>query len=558
MNEHSPSSRLVLSSVAGPSAVTLPLAPPGPLTIGRRPDHDLQLDDPVSRDHAALFWENDHEDGWWFLTDTGSKHGTRLNGVALREHRRYPLRAGDLIEITPWTLRVVDPSAPRLASTLAPTLRDDESHETIALIPDGRERDASWKHLQLLLQCARSMHLAKDEAELAETALNALLSGTGFPNAAFLGPGVADGNVTLLSHRGAVLSDPSRPRFSRSLIERAGGGFPARLTRDRQRLNAASIVELGIDEALCVPLMLGATVAGYLYLDSRRSDGSPPARSSHDVEFALGVGELAAMALANLKRLELQQRFAGMEADLAAASEAQRWVLPKRQGRFDQLAYIGESRPGRAVSGDFFDVHQLDEQRTAVTLGDVAGKGMAASVLMTAAQGFLHAAMTRHGDPARAVTDLNDYVQPRCESNRFLTLWAGVIDRRAGILEYVDAGHGFALLLRRDGERMRLNEGEGVPVGVIAESRYESIRVPMGVGDRLLIVSDGLIEQPAPGKERIQFGFDRLLEVLSRHAAGETGETGGDEVTAIFDAVMRHAGSAELADDATAVLARWC
>jgi len=133
------------------------------------------------------------------------------------------------------------------------------------------------------------------------------------------------------------------------------------------------------------------------------------------------------LALANLKRIDMERRSALLEADLKAAATAQQWILPQRQGHIGPFRYSGESRPGRHVGGDFFDIIPLKDDRLAIAIGDVSGKGVTASVLMTTAQGFLHAALEESGDPQHAVTRLNHFIHERSESNKFVTLWVGVL-----------------------------------------------------------------------------------------------------------------------------------
>src|SRR5690606_26649154 len=203
-------------------------------------------------------------------------------------------------------------------------------------------------------------------------------------------------------------------------------------------------------------------------------------------------------ALSNLKRKEIEQRHAMMQAELHAGAEAQRWILPKRQGAFGSIAYIGESRPGLHLGGDFFDVIPLGEDRLAVSLGDVTGKGVSASVLMTTSQGFLHAALQQHGDPHRAVMDLCRFVHPRRPENKFVTLWVGVFDGNSRRLRYVDAGHGHALLLRASGAIEPLCSGGGLPIGILDTSDYLEQTIEMTDGARALIVSDGIVEQFDP------------------------------------------------------------
>ncbi|MDB5299367.1 MAG: sensor protein, partial [Phycisphaerales bacterium] len=205
--------------------------------------------------------------------------------------------------------------------------------------------------------------------------------------------------------------------------------------------------------------------------------------------------------------------------------------------------------------GDFYDVIPLDEHRLAVAVGDVSGHGIAASVLMTASAGFLHAAIQESGDPGLAVTRLNRFVSPRRPMDKFVTLWVGVFDLRERVLRYVDAGHGYALLAEGESAMRRLNEGEDYPVGVNEQAVYEATTIPLPASGRALLISDGLVEQPGASFDQsgrqTQFALAGVEGVMGKIAAGD------DAVAALFEAVVRHAGQPALADDATAVLVEW-
>lgn len=209
------------------------------------------------------------------------------------------------------------------------------------------------------------------------------------------------------------------------------------------------------------------------------------------------------------------------------------------------------------VGGDFFDLIVLSDTKLAVALGDVTGHGIAASVLMTAAQGFLHAALQEHADAARAVTDLNRFINPRRSDDKFVTAWVAVFDCHAKTISYVDAGHGYALMHNPDNTFAMLAEGDGMPIGLFAEAEYTSITRPLEQGGRALVISDGLVEQygfvnGADGMTtNAQFsvaGVERVIAETPKDA---------DPVTALFDAVVAHAGTTSLQDDATAVLVKW-
>jgi sigma-B regulation protein RsbU (phosphoserine phosphatase) len=364
----------------------------------------------------------------------------------------------------------------------------------------------------------------------------------------------AGGRVEVISTKWTT-PIPGGQVYSRTLLQAASEGTVAELSSGSGPISE-SIIQNRIASAICAPILIGPTVAAYLYLDARDMTGAPAPVSlrRNAAAFCLALARMAGLALANLKRIDIERRSAMMEAELSAGAEAQRWILPRREGTFGPFSYIGESRPGTYVAGDFFDVIPLSDTKIAVALGDVSGKGVAASVLMTATQGYLHAALKQDADPARAVTELNRFVCPRRPESRFVTLWVGVFDAESRQVHYVDAGHGYALLAGPDGSCVQLAGGDGLPVGVMEDFIYKAHSATCAAGSRVLIVSDGLVEQMDPGPTndpaRRQFSLEGLQGCLAATAATD------DAVAEVFRAVIAHAKTPNLADDATAVLVR--
>ncbi|GMV96007.1 MAG: SpoIIE family protein phosphatase [Phycisphaerae bacterium] len=562
-----------LASVSGPTSVILRLEPPGPIMIGRRATHHLELADRmVSRDHARLAYRPVGTDagataGEWTLTDLGSKHGTRVNGRALAPDEPIPLRPGDLITIAPWVLRVEDAlGASRTTSTSVATEDSPVTEATILPLQTRGLESLAQQRLALLLRCAESLQTVDGEAALARVVLDAAMAGTGFANAAILHPIEPDGRVSVVEYRGPGFGGSKGPSISRSLVREACRGQPVRLSRVAADVPTThSIVELAIEEALCVPILLESAVELLLYLDDRAGGRSPARQSPDSAEFAAGLARLAGLALANLRRLDVERRQAHVEAELRAAAEVQRWVMPRREIRAGPFRCLGESRPGQYLGGDFFDAVPLDDGRLAVALGDVSGKGVAASVIVTVSQGFLHAALRRSGDPVQAVQELNQYLCPRCPQGKFLTLWVGVFDRESHTLTFVDAGHGYALLARPGSEVQVLREDCGDLVGIRLDGVFEARRMVLPPRGRVLILSDGFIEQTAQEPDEHEsdapvrgaprgggcFGLAGVQAGLADPAAA------ADPIATLFEAVLRHAGSAHLADDATALVVEW-
>ena len=545
-----------LVPLAGPPLPAVELrAADGTVLLGRHEQCGVRLpSESVSRLHARLRLD---DAGGWRITDLKSRWGTYLNGCRITADAEVPLAAGDLVRIAPWTFNFsADIARGRGVQSEDDVLRMQTMVRTVNAQRPGVA--LAEQLLALLLESAAAMHAAADERQLADGLLDAACRGSNLPNAAVLRPADADGRVEIVASR-PPQTDVTW-RFSRSLLTAAAGGSVAVFTPAGGGDVSHSIVELKIDAAVCVPLMLGTAAAGFLYLDARGGGRGVSAQQWASVTaFCAALGRVASLALANLKRIDVERRAARVEAELVAAAEAQRWVLPRAPIDVGRFHCVGECRPGRHVGGDFFDVIPLRDGRLAVALGDVAGKGVAASVLMTTAHGFLHAALREHGRPDLAVSELNRFVLPRRPDDRFLTLWVGVIDPSAITLTYADAGHGYAWLLDAGGDAkpQQLSEGDNLPVGVAEDFAYAAVTIPLPASGHLLVVSDGIIEQPAATDDACasprQFGTAGVAAVAAAAGLAQAAAP----LAALFDAVIRHAGGPQLADDATCLSVRW-
>jgi len=554
---------LYLVPIAGPKVEPLALVPredrPEGLTLGRHESCDLKMPptaESVSRFHLRFRFDADTRR--WRVADLGSRWGSFLNGVKLVSQVELPLGEGDLLRINPWTFAVG--TSPRRRGMMT---TDDTGQTMVRTLAGGAGRDAVQDDmLALLLESAAAIHDAVDEAQLAERLIDTAVRGSGLPNAAVLRPVDTSGRVEILASRlpGSDSGGGSSAfTFSRSLLNAAADGHVAEITTAAHGGDVShSIVQMNITAAICVPLMLGPAPAAFLYLDARGTGAHRPALAAvspmraNAAAFCGALGRLAGLALANLKRVDVERRQAMIEHDLHAAAAAQRWVLPPRHTQVGGFSITGESRPGRYVGGDFFDVIDLGDGRLAVALGDVSGKGVEASVLMTATQGFLHAALQEHAEPAKAVAAANRFVTPRRPESRFVTLWVAVLDPTAGRISYVDAGHGYAALIGDD-TFTQLGLGGGPPLGVIDDYPYTAVTLALPPVGRLLIVSDGVVEQPAPTAgtgDRNEFRMTGVQNCVTQ--ANEA-----DDITSLFAALISHAGSTQLADDATAVCVKW-
>jgi serine phosphatase RsbU (regulator of sigma subunit) len=281
----------------------------------------------------------------------------------------------------------------------------------------------------------------------------------------------------------------------------------ARLTRpayamecdlsEQERLKIA-----GIGGVLLVPARWKEQTVGLLSIGKRLSDTGYDAE---DAEFLSAVAEELAASV-------VQQRLQKEREDLEQAREIQAALLPKDIPILEGYEISGAWLPTRSVSGDYYDILPLAENKIAICIGDVCGKGMPAALLMANVQAAVRAVAGESVSPADLCQRVNRILCENVAEGRFVTFFYGVIYAKARRLVYTCAGHNPPLLVRADGTVTRLDKG-GTVLGLFAAWQYESSEITFSTGDRLLLFTDGLTEaQSTTGEE---FGEERLIRLLS-------------------------------------------
>lgn len=282
---------------------------------------------------------------------------------------------------------------------------------------------------------------------------------------------------------------------------------------------------------------------GVLYLDSR----SPKAFSTLDRKILDALAIEAASILDNARLVERERQRERMEQELAIAREIQQALLPRGFSDFSHVAVSGINSPCHAVGGDYFDVFNMSEDRTAFVIADVSGKGLGAALLTPMLQGAL-TGMTLDTDPVRVFHHINTFLCEHSSVGRYATLFFGIIDRE-GHLQYLTAGHPSPLLLR-DGVVSELYTEGSFPIGLIPEATYTISHANLGPGDTLVLFSDGVTEAEDASQEL--FGTARLSDVL----AGQQNTPLDQIQQKVVDAVNSFAAGVDQADDLTVLLVR--
>lgn len=270
----------------------------------------------------------------------------------------------------------------------------------------------------------------------------------------------------------------------------------------------------------------------------------------------------------NLERLiVIEKEQERLKSEIAIAREVQSQLFPRNAPEMRTLELTGVCHPARMVSGDYYDFVQLRDANVALAIGDVAGKGISAALLMAALQSIMRTQLTA-GVPAHAaaapgggngggrarfsasdlVSELNRQVFANTSPEKYATFYFGLYDDDNRTLTYTNAGH-LPPILMRDGAAQHL-EVTGTVVGAFPLAVYEEKSIELRRGDLLVAFTDGIVEPENEYGE--PFGEERLVDLLAKYGQRESKEI----IARIMETVEQWTGSSELFDDMTLLLAR--
>ncbi len=493
-------------------------------TLGRSADCTHCLPDPwISRVHARLTRSADR----WAIADCDSTAGTFVNEARLLPGESRQLADGDEISIGPWRLRVGD--TPALAGRTV-VLRSETGTAAI---------HTPTRRLRALSSCIERLIDAPDEDALVRAALVSVLDGSGFRRGAVLRPPSSTGAAPLVMALGRErdgwreLPDGSFT-VPTSLIATAATGHTAVIHDQAIGANISeSIVSSAIHSAVCSPVTLDGKVTLLIYLDSRATE-SPVGDAA---SFCDDIAQIYAMALAYRQRVELEREQALMQAELERAAVLRAMLEPAELVAHGPIRIAHRMSAGHVVTGDLVDIHPLADGSVIVLIGDAMGHGVGAALLTSLAQAHLHAEITREHDIARAVARTNTFIAQRPTDGSFVTLWAGRV-HPDGSFEHVDAGHGHWLIVRAEGSTEPVDRAAGLPLGVEPDASYTLASGRLEPGDRIVLYTDGVIEQSVGDTP---LGATGVAELVGRSSDCES------DVAAL----LRALGGTEMADDAT-------
>ncbi len=237
------------------------------------------------------------------------------------------------------------------------------------------------------------------------------------------------------------------------------------------------------------------------------------------------------------KRIEQELEFARTIQDSALPKH---FVFPR-----DDFEIYASMDPAKEVGGDFYDFFFVDQQKLALVIADVSGKGIPAALFMMRAKTAIRGLAESGSAPAEILYRANNTLCEGNDAEMFVTVWLGIVDLSTGLMKCANAGHEYPALMRAGGDFELVRDKHGLALAAMEGMRFKEYELQLNPGDRLFVYTDGVPE--AIDEQVEQYGTRRLVDVLNA--------VRGEPLESMLPTVRRDiadfAGNAEQFDDIT-------
>ncbi|MCF8114020.1 MAG: SpoIIE family protein phosphatase [Desulfotignum sp.] len=295
---------------------------------------------------------------------------------------------------------------------------------------------------------------------------------------------------------------------------------------------------------LCAPLKTRGKTLGVIQILNKLS---PPGHfTGEELEMLVTISSSAAVAIDTARMHQAILQKETLERDLKLAREVQQSFLPSALPRIPGYLFAGLNHPALEIGGDFYNCFHLRNNRLGIVLGDVSGKGIAASLFMARLTSDLHYHCLRYPQPCQLLEQVNTLLCTRAQQGMFVTLVYMVLDTGTGRIVMSNAGHLPPVLTRKKTIRLLGDDAvKGPPLGILPDIQFAQEEWDLDYGDMITLYTDGITEAKNPSRQL--FGIDRLMETLHRHRSLEPEIL----VQHVADAVKKFTRGQALDDDLT-------
>lgn len=269
-----------------------------------------------------------------------------------------------------------------------------------------------------------------------------------------------------------------------------------------------------------------------------------------EVRSLAGFANQVALAMDYARLLRDTVEAERRQRELEIAREFQANLLPTDPPQVSGVDIAARSDPATEVGGDYYDYLTLRNGKLGIVVGDVAGHGMRAGMLMAMAKSAIHMHGQSDESPTVLMERLNETLLHMSADNQFMTMVFVELEQNRRSYRYSNAGHHYPLHIRHDSGRVEELESNGLPLGMLPRPPGPFIERSLSSGDVLVFYTDGVVEAGESVGE--MFGVGRLSKVVLANRARDAKTV----VEAVFRAVRKFSGDEPLADDATIVVVR--
>ena len=499
------------------------------VVIGRATTCDLVLADRyLSRQHARIVRRGDR----WSIEDLGSRNGTLVNGDRIEGSTDLSLR--DVVQLSASLLTVSEIAQDSAGQTKdeaqttglpsATILRPASdliahSEREVAATATADELRSQASRLRLLNEVhdalSRSIELDELLDLILDSAFKQLKPEEG---AVFLktpeGDLVRAAMKSTLDHESTNLVSST---LEHEVVDKGQAALVLDADTDERFGSAQSILSTGVRSLVAAPLTHPDGCLGMIALNSRlhrRQFGE------EDLELLASLASVAAMRIRNLSLAEEALEMRRLEEEISLARQIQIALLPREMPTIPGFEVVGRNLPSRTVSGDFFEiVGRKEGNEHILLLADVSGKGVAAAMLTASFEALAAGPIEDGAPPAEICSQVSRRLHQRTPAAKYATAWIGALDNRTGELNWTNAGHSPALLVRSSGDIDRL-ESSGFPIGMLPGAEYTGQVATLEKGDKLIVYTDGLTEAEDPQGE--EYGVDRFEASCRQHRGEES------------------------------------
>jgi len=397
--------------------------------------------------------------------------------------------------------------------------------------------DHKIQELNTLFEIGNELNRVFEQAEILKR-LSFSLMGQMLINQFFVAT-KSKNHLTVVYKKGSVFTEKNTKKCVDAWRHLEGITKPL-LINDANKTDYSIFCDFGI--TVIVPMIVQESVRGYIFLGPKLNKTE---FSESDLEFLATLGNIAIISIENARLFQETLEKKRLEEELNVAKSIQARLLPSAMPVIKNYDIHGYNIPSKHVGGDYYDILKLNENEYILTIADVSGKGMPASLLMSNLQAGLHTLHREDYSLAEITNRLNNLIYQNTTIEKYITFFIAKLNLIENKLTYVNAGHNPPYVFNSDSSYVELSKG-GIILGMMANVPYQTGEVILKTGSCLTMFTDGVTEAMSPGD--IPFDEFRVIEFFQKQTTGLSSEQINMKM---IDVLYEFAGDPTKDDDIT-------